>query len=268
MACLGAVLLLLALAGCGGGDDDDSGPTNTLILTPDLAELPAGANAATTLDEIVDILRGRAAALDIEATIGLRDDDRISVEASGTTAEEAAEIFTRTALLTIVQPALGPVGQVLCQAADGTQVSVPRENVSYPPAGSPDRGTPRCVVGDGTFAELTWVPAVAVLSGQETELTGEFVDQATLDTTQGSIVIVSFSQGGSLLLTSISEELIGLPMGIFLDGELVGAPTVSERIITGNVAIAGLSESRGRIVAAQLNSGALPIPVSAEAGGS
>jgi preprotein translocase subunit SecD len=263
-ACLGACVLVLVFAGCGGDDDDGAGASQTLVLTPNLAELPAGADADETINETVDILRARAADLRIEATVELQDDNRISVEATTATPEEAEEIFTRTALLSIAQPALGPVGQVLCRTANGVDISVPRENVGYPPAGSPDRGTPRCLVGDGTFAEILWVPASADLSGQDTELTGEFVDEAILDTTQGPIVIVSFNESGSLLLTSISEEIIGLPMGVFIDDELVAAPTVGERIITGNIAISGLSEVRGRILAAQLRAGPLPVPLSAD----
>jgi preprotein translocase subunit SecD len=265
LACLCAGLIT-ALAACGGGDD--GGPAASIVLTPDLTQLPDGTDPDAARQSIVSILEARADLLDIDAKVELLDDGRISVEAPGQTSEQAEIIFAQQAFLTVAQPLLGPVGQVICQASDGSQVSVSPDSISYPPAGSPQRGTPRCNLGDGTFAQIVWTPAAAVLSGAETALDSDYVEEATLDTQQGPIVIVQFGESGNLLLTSISEQLIGLPLGIFVDGQLLSAPTVSERIITGNLAISSLNEDGARILAAQLSAGPLPAPLTLSAASS
>jgi preprotein translocase subunit SecD len=262
LACLCAGLIT-ALAACGGGDD--GGPAASIVLTPDLTQLPDGTDPDAARQSIVSILEARADLLDIDASVELLDDGRISVEAPGQTREQAQLTFGQRGFLMVARPVLGPVGQVVCQASDGSQVSVSPESISYPPAGSPQQGTPRCDLGDGTLAQIVWTAAKALLADTETELDSDFVGSATVDTSQGPVVVVQFNDSGNLLLTSISEELIGLPLGIFVDGQLLSAPTVSERIITGNLAIASLNEEGARILAAQLSAGPLPAPVTLSA---
>jgi len=55
---------------------------------------------------------------------------------------------------------------------------------------------------------------------------------------------------------------VGLPLGIFLDGELLAGPTVREPVTDGRLVIAGLSLREAEILAAQLPFGPLPLPVS------
>ncbi len=254
---LAAGLLALSAATACGGETE-----TTIFIEPDLDELAPEDDPQATLESVVQTLVLRADALDIEAEVELLEDDRVSVTASDLEPEEAHEVFTRRALLAVRQPSLDPAGQVFCRAADGSQVSVPRESISYPPADAPDRGKPRCEPGDGSFAEIVWLPATGDLVGEVTELNGDLVASASLDRTRAPIVFVKFTDAGNLLLTDISTELTGLPLGIFLDDEFLAAPTVSETIVTGNLAIAGLSLHRARIVTVQLNLGPLPVPVS------
>lgn len=258
---LAAALLALSAAACGGGATE-----TTIFIEPNLGQLLPQDDPQATLESVVETLVLRANALDIEAEVELLEDGRVSVTTSDLEPEEAHEIFTRRALLAVRQPSLDPAGQVLCRAADGSQVSIPREGISYPPADTPDRGKPRCEPSDGSFAEIVWLPATGELLGETTELNGDLIASATLDRSRAPIVVVNFTEDGSLLLTSISTELTGLPLGIFLDDEFLAAPTVSETIVTGNLAIAGLSLHRARIVTAQLDLGPLPVPVSEASG--
>jgi len=261
LAGLAAGVLALSAAACGGGE-----VATTIFIEPDLGQLSPDDDRQATLENVVNTLSLRADALEIDAEVELLEDDRISVTASDLEPEDAHEIFSRRALLSVRQPSLDPAGQVLCGAADGSEVSVPPEGISFPPADAPDRGKPRCELGDGSFAEIVWLPATGSLLGETIELNGELIAVTELDRSGIPILIVTFNETGSLLLASISAELTGLPLGIFLDDELLAAPVVSESITTGNLAIASLSLHSARIVRAQLNLGPLPVPVSEAAG--
>src|SRR3989304_817980 len=58
---------------------------------------------------------------------------------------------------------------------------------------------------------------------------------------------------GSLRFEQITGELVGLPMGIFLDGEIIGAPTVQDQITGGQSVITGQETDEARTLAILLN---------------
>ena len=72
---------------------------------------------------------------------------------------------------------------------------------------------------------------------------------------------------GSYLFDQITARLVGLPMAIFLDNEIISAPIVRTRISAGAFAIEGLTASQGRILVIQVNAGALPGSVQVIASG-
>jgi len=60
----------------------------------------------------------------------------------------------------------------------------------------------------------------------------------------------------------LTVSLIGAPLGIFLDGNLISAPTVQTAITAGNGQITGnFTADQAQDLAVQLNAGALPVPV-------
>jgi preprotein translocase subunit SecD len=60
----------------------------------------------------------------------------------------------------------------------------------------------------------------------------------------------------------LTVSLIGVPLGIFLDGNLISAPTVQTAITAGNGQITGnFTADQAQDLAVQLNAGALPVPV-------
>jgi preprotein translocase subunit SecD len=60
----------------------------------------------------------------------------------------------------------------------------------------------------------------------------------------------------------LTASLIGAPLGIFLDGNLISAPTVQTAITAGNGQITGnFTADQAQDLAVQLNAGALPVPV-------
>lgn len=111
----------------------------------------------------------------------------------------------------------------------------------------------------------TWVPATAVGSnGTEEELTGKYLKPnatVTLDpTTIKPEVAFEWNSEGALLFKQITTRLLNKPLGIFLDNQLISAPTV-QAVISDKGVITGLSQSEAQTLAIQLNSGALPVPL-------
>src|SRR5919199_1464404 len=111
-----------------------------------------------------------------------------------------------------------------------------------------------------------WVPATGQLNGQTVALTGAYLvpgrQQVTFSSRGGlPDVAFEFNSDGAQLFQQITQRLVQKPLGIFLDGQQISAPTV-QAVLTNNGIITGLSLERARLLALQLNAGALPVPVS------
>lgn len=98
-----------------------------------------------------------------------------------------------------------------------------------------------------------------------TGLTGQFLDQATLEfnqTTMQPIIGLQFNTEGAKLFEKITKENIGKPIAIFLDGSAISTPVVNEEITGGRAVINGnFTADEARQLVGRLNSGALPVPV-------
>src|SRR5438477_4789809 len=113
-----------------------------------------------------------------------------------------------------------------------------------------------------------WVPATGQLNGQTVALTGAFLipgrQQVTFASRAGlPDVAFEFNSDGAQLFQQITQRLVGKPLGIFLDGQQISAPTV-QAVLSSTGVITGLSLDQARLLALQLNAGALPVPVSIE----
>src|ERR687884_570721 len=111
-----------------------------------------------------------------------------------------------------------------------------------------------------------WVPATGQLNGQTVALTGAYLvpgrQQVTFASRAGlPDVAFEFNSEGAQLFQQITQRLVGKPLGIFLDGQEISAPTV-QAVLTNNGIITGLSLDQARLLALQLNAGPLPVPVS------
>jgi preprotein translocase subunit SecD len=111
-----------------------------------------------------------------------------------------------------------------------------------------------------------WVPATGQLNGQTVALTGQYLipgrQQVTFQSNAGlPQVAFEFNSDGATLFGQITQRLVGKPLGIFLDGQQISAPTV-QAVLTDNGVITGLSLDNARLLALQLNAGALPVPIS------
>ncbi|MFH1486864.1 MAG: protein translocase subunit SecD [Chloroflexota bacterium] len=106
--------------------------------------------------------------------------------------------------------------------------------------------------------------AKGTIDGPEKELTGAyFKPNATVvldPQTSKPEIAFEFDEQGAKLFEQITGRLVGKPLGIFLDDQLLSAPTV-QSVIRERGRITGLTLEEARTLAIQLNAGALPVPI-------
>lgn len=100
----------------------------------------------------------------------------------------------------------------------------------------------------------------------ETGLTGQDLSKSTLTTDSVGhwVVSLEFKSEGAKKFADLTKELVGKPMAIFFNEDLVSAPNVNEAIYGGKAQISGgdsgfAYEEAERMVNL-LNAGALPVP--------
>jgi preprotein translocase subunit SecD len=107
-----------------------------------------------------------------------------------------------------------------------------------------------------------WIPATAVdSSGQEVPVTGQYLKNNAkvifAQNTNAPEVAFEFNSEGATLFSEITGRLIGKPLGIFLDNQLISNPTVKARIgASGVIENIPLNEANNLVIL--LNAGALP----------
>ena len=184
-------------------------------------------NLSEALDGTISVLRKRVDATGVaEAEIAKQGESNISVQLPGLTPAQARSLLGRTAQLRFCEPA----------TADAATVGV-------------------CGKGG------EWMQATGLISGQKVALTGRFLKaNSFVGFDQAGLPMVGFAfQGdGGESFSQITSRLLGQRIAIFLDDELLSAPTV-QAVISDQGTITGLSLERARELVVQLNAGALPL---------
>jgi preprotein translocase subunit SecD len=106
-----------------------------------------------------------------------------------------------------------------------------------------------------------WTPATGLIDGEEYALTGQYLLPESIvkvDEMGQPIVAFKWDGDGASLFSQITGNLIGEPLGIFLDNDLISAPTVQAQIGAEGI-IEGMSLDEAQRLAIQLNTGALPL---------
>lgn len=182
----------------------------------------------------VDIVRKRIDALGTkEPTIAQQGNDRILVEVPG--------VQDPTTLKALI----GKTAKLEFKLVD-TQADPAKVAANLPPIGDqilPYQGRPLAV-----FRQ-------AILTGGDLKSARQDYDQNG----QPSVAI-SFNAKGSRAFAETTQQNVGKPFAIILDGEVISAPNINEPILGGTASIAGgFTAQTAQTLAIALQSGSLPI---------
>lgn len=157
--------------------------------------------------------------------------------------------------IVIELPGIKDINQAIGQIGKTPYMEFRVENPN-PPAAQPD--------AEGNVSidpNALWTP---------TGLSGKQLQKATVDVTSQSatassnqvVVRLQFNDEGTKLFSEITTQNIGKRIAIFLDGQILSAPTVQSAITDGVAIITGINDAdSAKSLATNLNSGALPVPI-------
>jgi len=98
-----------------------------------------------------------------------------------------------------------------------------------------------------------------------TGLTGSLVKHAQVQfdrVTNEPTVVIDFNKEGKALFSKLTTEHVGEVLAIFLDGKPISEPVIQTAITDGTAVISGsFNPEEARLLARDLNYGALPIPI-------
>jgi protein-export membrane protein SecD len=107
--------------------------------------------------------------------------------------------------------------------------------------------------------------AVNYENWENTKLSGKHLKRSVVQfnpTDNSPEVSLEFNKEGSDLFGEITEKNIGKPIAIFLDGYIISAPRVNEKISGGQAVISGnFNLEEAKTLTQRLNAGALPVPI-------
>ncbi len=107
-----------------------------------------------------------------------------------------------------------------------------------------------------------------ILVAQDTVLQGEAIADARVDVDSMAYepkISLRFNSLGSKEFAKLTQDHVGDPLAIVLDGEVLSAPNIREPILTGQAEISGrFSFEEASMLALALRSGALPAPMHVE----
>lgn len=210
---------------------DLSGGTR-LVYEADLSQI-GNESAASAVKGAIDIITKRVDAYGVsEASIQKLGTDKIVVQLPGIRDVEAA--------ISLI----------------GSTAQLDFREIEYDSSGNP--------VLDSK-GDTVWIPATATDShGQVVPLTGKYLKRNAkvvfVTNTGAPEVAFEFDSEGATLFSEITGRLIGKPLGIFLDNQLISSPTVKAQIGASGV-IENIPLNEANNLAILLNAGALPVPL-------
>jgi len=198
-----------------------------LVYQGDLKDIPGGAQS-DAMTSARDVIERRVNAFGVsEPIVQVSGTDRIIVELPG---------------IKDVNEAIKMIGQT-------PFLEFREENPS--PNATPDAS-----------GQVTIDPNDAFLA---TGLTGKQLQRATLEfdpRTSAPTVALQFDAEGTKLFSDITTRNVNKRVAIFLDGQIISAPTVQNAITDGKAIISGkFSVQEAKDLVTRLNSGALPVPI-------
>lgn len=120
----------------------------------------------------------------------------------------------------------------------------------------------------GTTAKLVFAEIIVEDDQQklkDTNLSGSDLKSTSVEFEQNTgkpVISLTFSDEGAKKFAEITERLVGQPLAIVIDGNILQTPVVNEKIIGGQAQISGtFSLDEANAISTQLNSGALPLSI-------
>ena len=215
---------------------DLSGGTH-LIYKADVSQVPAG-QVSDSMSALRDVIERRINLFGVSEPV-------VQVENSSFVSGGGEQLIVDLPGVTDVTQAIAMIGQ--------TPVL---EFKTEAPAGTPQTAT---VGPDGKItldADSGFV---------DTQLTGRYLQKATLDfdANNDPEIDLQFDSTGTQLFDQITKANIGKTVAIFLDGAPLSEPVVKEEIPNGQAVITGtFTPQEAKTLVGELNSGALPVPIS------
>ena len=261
-----------------------------LVYEADFSEVQSGTedDAVEVVREIIEkrINRYGVSEPNIQI-IGSGTDSRFSVQIPGVTEEEALSLVGAVAELdfrerkgadaTLASAAVKGDTQIAVsdttgfESGDTCVVGINKENWDTGQIAAINSSSSIFTLDSELFFDhqagepvSNWVPATGTIEGEEIELAGRYLlPNSYVDVqpqTGEPVVYFELNSEGASLFSQITGRLIGQPLGIFLDDEIISAPTVQSQISNKGI-IEGLTYDEARLLSSQLNGGALPLPL-------
>ena len=118
--------------------------------------------------------------------------------------------------------------------------------------------------GKYTAEDLKKIQAQQGQQWRDTKLTGRYLKKADVQFDQqgNPEIAIEFNSEGAKIFAQLTKDNLQKRIAIFLDNELISAPTVQSEINDGKAVITGkFSVAEAKDLALQLNAGALPVPI-------
>jgi protein-export membrane protein SecD/preprotein translocase SecF subunit len=243
----------------------DVGGGSYVLVEANTSALPAGTDIDEIMEASKDVIERRVNRFGVSETeVSREGKNRLSVQVPGLSPEETSRLIAASAILEFREPVLDDTGQFVCVKDDGTTFTVAQPDAETT-SSTGGKSLP-CTAPDGATGTVQWKPALGVVNDQTRALTGRFLKANGADAQAGTsgeclpaCVTLDFVDEGDQLFGQITGRIVGKPLGIFLDEDLIAAPIVQQQI-TGNAVINGLEIDESKDLAKLLNAGALPVP--------
>ncbi|MFA5967562.1 MAG: protein translocase subunit SecD [Patescibacteria group bacterium] len=201
-----------------------------LVYQTDLSKVAAG-DETTAVMGVVDVIRRRIDALGVSEPLiqKTKDNSRVIVELPG---------------IKDVNQAIGLIGQTaqleFREGIVGQSIDASNKVIAYEYDKWKDIG----------------------LTGANFARAEAQIDQSSSSLVQKPVVAIEFDSTGAKIFAEATKRNLQKPLAIFLDKQLLSAPTVQDEITDGQAIINGsFSLQEAKSLAIQLNAGALPVPV-------
>lgn len=238
-----------------------------LVYQADVSEIPEGGRGEA-LSGVRDVIERRVNVFGVSEPLvqvnrNSNGDYRLIVELAGiTNIDEATDMIGDTPLLEFKQrpedfvPGEIQSGEIKIQTEADANATTSTTTATTSIDLSEDINSPIVNIQDQAANYEDW---------ENTKLSGKHLKRSVVQfnpTDNSPEVSLEFNKEGATLFEEITQANIGSPIAIFLDGYIISAPRVNEKISGGQAVISGnFNLEEAKSLTQRLNAGALPVPI-------